>query len=271
MTLSVVPNSLHLCDEQLMSIGGEIALSGNNITKKFKKSVNASSCFHHCFCTFLPSTLSLAHSHPHGSSDATRISERIAKHVANVLVPLVVEEIIESIRRISHDRTKQRIVEEIVKEVREADQGQSTLKRQPSDSCADTSCTGTGIVANSEQPAFESNPAGNEADLAEIEKSLAAVPVSVAASKNSCTHVTSDNEEVSAKTFAEESKTLASTTHVLGSETGAVDGHTYPLLQVCSFTGVHPTVDLKGFDVVFFFIHAVMVSNVRDTESSASQ
>ena len=68
-------------------------------------------------------------------------------------------------------------------------------------------------MADSEHPAFESNPAGSKAGLAETQKSLAAVLVSVAASKNSCAHVTADHE-VSVKTFEEELKTFAGTTHV---------------------------------------------------------
>ena len=104
---------------------------------------------------------------------------RIAERIVDVLVPLVMDEIIEVFRRISHKRIQQRIVEEIVEEVPEADQGQSTLERQDKDSRADTIWTGV-----SEQPAFESSPAGNKPDLSEDEKSLAAVLASVAASKN---------------------------------------------------------------------------------------
>ena len=66
---------------------------------------------------------------------------------------------------------------------------------------------------------------------------------SVAASKHSCAHVTVD-QEVSVKTFAEELHVLTDTTHALGSETGAVEGHAYSLLQVCPFTGVRTTVTL---------------------------
>ena len=45
-------------------------------------------------------------------------------------------------------------------------------------------------------------------------------------------------------------KALAVPTQVLKSETGAAEGHTYSFFQVSSFTGVHTTVDLKGFEVV---------------------
>ena len=53
------------------------------------------------------------------------------------------------------------ITEEIVTE---ADQGQSTFETQPSVTRADMSCTGAAVMADSEQSAFESNPAG-EADV----------------------------------------------------------------------------------------------------------
>ena len=109
---------------------------------------------------------------------------------------------------------------------------------------ADTSRTGAGIVADSEQP----NPAGNKADLSEDEKSLAGVLASMAASKNSCAHVTVD-QEVSVKTLAEELKTLADATQKLRSEISPVEGHACSLFQVCSFTVAHTTVDPKGLDV----------------------
>ena len=47
-----------------------------------------------------------------------------------------------------------------------------------------------------------------------------------------------------------ELKSFADTTHVLGSETSAAVGNTYLLVLVSSVTGVHLSVDLKGFDVV---------------------
>ena len=47
------------------------------------------------------------------------------------------------------------------------------------------------------------------------------------------------DHEVSAKAFAE-----------LGSETSVAEGHTDSLFHGSSFTGVHVTVDLKGFEVV---------------------
>ena len=80
--------------------------------------------------------------------------------------------------------------------------------------------------------------AESKADLSEDEKSLAAVLASVAARKNSCAHVTAD-QEVSVKTLAEEMKTLADAAQVC----------TYLLFQVSSFTGAHRTVDPKGFGV----------------------
>merc|ERR1719383_506240 len=101
------------------------------------------------------------------------------------------------------------------------------------------------------------------ADLAEAEKSLAAVLASEAASKNSCAQVAADHE-VSVKAFAEELKALADATQVLKSETGAAEGHTYSLFQVSSFTGVHTTVDLKGFEVV------TMVRRLAQKEHSAA-
>ena len=147
-------------------------------------------------------------------------------------------------------------MEVTVKDVPEVDQGQSTFESQPKDSRADRSWTGTGIVADSEQSAFESNPAGSKADLLETEKSLAAVLLSA----------TVKQEQLRAcdRTFAQELKTFADTAHVLGSETSAVDGHTYPLFQVCSFTGVHPTVNLKAFDVV------TMMRRLTQREHSAA-
>ena len=78
---------------------------------------------------------------------------------------------------------------------------------------------------------------------------MAAVLASVAASKNSCALVTAD-QEVSVKTLAEELKTLADAAQVCGSETRPVEGHTYLMFQVSSFTSVHVTVDLKGLEVV---------------------
>merc|ERR1719383_669617 len=101
------------------------------------------------------------------------------------------------------------------------------------------------------------------ADLAEAEKSLAAVLASEAASKNSCAQVAADHE-VSVKAFAEELKALADATQVLKSETGAAEGHTYSLFQVSSFSGVHTTVDLKGFEVV------TMVRRLAQKEHSAA-
>ena len=162
------------------------------------------------------------------------VAEPGASQIVDALIPPVTEEIIDVVRRIPHERIRQCILEETVKDAPEDDQGQSTFDSQPKDIRADTSCTGAVAVSESEQPASER---------------LAVVLVSEAASKNGCAHVTAD-QEVLAKTSAEELKSSADTTHVLGSETGAVDGHTYPLFQVCSFTGVHPTVDFKEFDVV---------------------
>ena len=52
------------------------------------------------------------------------------------------------------------------------------------------------------------------------------------------------------KAFAEEMKALAYATQVLKSETVTAEGHTYSLFQVSSFTSLHTTVDLKGFEVV---------------------
>ena len=102
-------------------------------------------------------------------------------------------------------------------------------------------------MTDSEQPTFR-NPAGNKADLSEDEKSSAAVRASGTACKNSCTHATAD-QEVSVKALAEELTDVADTTQVFGSETSSVEGHTYLLFQVSSFTGAHTTVDPKGFDV----------------------
>ena len=84
--------------------------------------------------------------------------------------------------------------------------------------CGDTQWTGAGVVADSGQPAFEDNTAGNKADLSEAHTSLAAVLASEAASKDSCTHVTAD-QEVFVKTLAEELKTSADAAQVFGSET----------------------------------------------------
>ena len=132
-------------------------------------------------------------------------------------------------------------MEVTVKDVAEVDQGQSTFESQPKDSRADTSWTGAGIVADSKQSAFESNPAGSKADLGETEKSLAAVLLSVAESKNSCAHVTADHE-VPVQTFAIPHTSL--------------DQRPAPLMDTrircskCPLTGVHPTVNLKAFDVV---------------------
>ena len=125
------------------------------------------------------------------------------------------EEIIEAVRRTPHERNRQRIVEETVKDVPEADQGQPTFEGQPKDFRADTICTGAVVVSDSES-----------------------FLASEVASKDSCAHVTADHE-VSAKTSAEELRTLARATQVIGSQK-------YSLFQVSSFTGVHPTVDLKG-------------------------
>ena len=102
-------------------------------------------------------------------------------------------------------------------------------------------------MADSEQPAFGGNLASNKADLSKDEKSLAAVLASVAVKKNSCAHVTAD-QEVSVKTFAEELKTSADAAQVFGSETSPVEGHTNLLFQVSSFTVAH-TMDPKGLDV----------------------
>ena len=59
-------------------------------------------------------------------------------------------------------------------------------------------------------------------------------------------------------------KALADATQVLKSETVAAEGHTYSLFQVSSFTGVHTTVDLKGFEVV------TMVRRLAQKEHSAA-
>ena len=132
-----------------------------------------------------------------------------ASQIVDALIPLVMEEIIEAVRRIPHERIRQRIVEETVR--------------------ADTSCAGAGIVADSVQLAFESNPVVR-ADPADAVKSLAATLASEVASKNRCAHVTADHE-VSVEMFADELQVLAETTHVPGSETCATGGHAWPLSQ----------------------------------------
>jgi len=117
--------------------------------------------------------------------------------------------------------------------------------------------------AKADNSEFASSLEAERADLAEAEKSLAAVLASEAASKNSCAQVAADHE-VSVKAFAEELKALADATQVLKSETGAAEGHTYSLFQVSSFSGVHTTVDLKGFEVV------TMVRRLAQKEHSAA-
>ena len=155
------------------------------------------------------------------------VAERGSSQIVDALIPPVMEEIIEAVRRIPHERIGQRIVEETVKDVPEVDQGQPTFEGQPKDFRADTSCAGAVVVSDSE--------------------SLAATLASEVASKDSCVHVTAD-QEVSAKTCAEELKTLACAKQAIGSEK-------YSLFQVSSFTGVHPMVDLKGFDAVQMMRH----------------
>ena len=76
----------------------------------------------------------------------------------------------------------------------------------------------------------------SRAEAMQAEMSLAAVLASVAARKNSCAHVTAD-QEVSVKTLAEEMKSVADATQVLGSETGPVERRTDALFQVRFSTG----------------------------------
>ena len=86
----------------------------------------------------------------HGS-DATHITRLIV----DVLVPLVIEEILKAAKSISQERIRQGILN-----VPEADQGQSTFKRQPK------RCAGARVVADSEQTdvsMFESQPAKSSA------------------------------------------------------------------------------------------------------------
>ena len=172
-----------------------------------------------------------------------------ASQIVDALIPPVMEEIIEAVRRIPHERIRQRIVEETVR--------------------ADTSCAGAGIVADSEQLAFESNPVVR-ADPADAVKSLAATLASEVASKNRCAHVTADHE-VSVETFADELQVLAETTHVPGSETCATGGHAWPLSQVSLFTGVYTTVDPKVFDVMEMDSHGGLEVTIRQTESKKNK
>ena len=107
---------------------------------------------------------STEHVHTHLTTNhSNMVPKPGASQIVDALIPLVMEEIIEAFRRIPHERIRQRIVEETVR--------------------ADTSCAGAGIVADSEQLAFESNPVVR-ADPADAKKSLAATLASEVASKN---------------------------------------------------------------------------------------
>ena len=70
------------------------------------------------------------------------------------------------------------------------------------------------------------------------------------------------------KAFAGELKAVADATQVLGSETGATGRHAYALFQVGSFTGVHTSVDLKGFEVVTMVRRLARRSTLLLTHSS---